>query len=58
MDILTNRLGDRLTGSDSYYSACVWAVNTIRSWGMVLTADFTEKKFRDRKDLSSLREKS
>lgn len=35
MDFLTNRFGDRLTGSDNYYSACVWAVNTMRSWGMM-----------------------
>jgi cyclophilin family peptidyl-prolyl cis-trans isomerase/FKBP-type peptidyl-prolyl cis-trans isomerase len=34
MDWLTNRFGDRMTGSDNYYSACVWAVNTMRSWGM------------------------
>jgi cyclophilin family peptidyl-prolyl cis-trans isomerase len=35
MDFLSNRFGDRLTGSDSYYSACVWAVKTMRSWGMM-----------------------
>ncbi len=35
MDFLTNRFGDRLTGSDNYYSACIWAVNTMRSWGMM-----------------------
>jgi carboxypeptidase Q len=35
MDFLSNRFGDRLTGSDNYYSACVWAVNTMRSWGMM-----------------------
>ncbi len=34
MDFLSNRFGDRLTGSDNYYSACVWAVNTMKSWGM------------------------
>ncbi|MCU0363844.1 MAG: M28 family peptidase, partial [Bacteroidales bacterium] len=34
-DILTNRFGDRLTGSDNYNSAAVWAVNTMRSWGMM-----------------------
>jgi cyclophilin family peptidyl-prolyl cis-trans isomerase/FKBP-type peptidyl-prolyl cis-trans isomerase len=34
IDFLTNRFGDRLTGSDGYYSACIWAVNTMRSWGM------------------------
>jgi len=35
MDILTNRIGDRITGSDGYNSACVWAVNTMKSWGMM-----------------------
>lgn len=35
IDFLTNRFGDRLTGSDGYYSACIWAVNTMRSWGMM-----------------------
>ncbi len=35
IDYLTNRFGDRLTGSDGYYSACEWAVNTMKSWGMM-----------------------
>lgn len=35
IDILTNRIGERLTGSDGYFNACTWAVNTMRSWGMV-----------------------
>lgn len=35
VDILTNRIGDRLTGSDGYHSACIWAVNTMKSWGMM-----------------------
>ena len=35
MDFLTNRFGDRLTGSDNYNSACVWAVNIMKSWGMM-----------------------
>jgi cyclophilin family peptidyl-prolyl cis-trans isomerase len=35
LDVLTNRFGDRLTGSDNYFSACTWAVNTMRSWGMM-----------------------
>jgi cyclophilin family peptidyl-prolyl cis-trans isomerase len=35
LDYLTNRFGDRLTGSDGFYSACTWAVNTMRSWGMM-----------------------
>jgi carboxypeptidase Q len=35
IDILTNRFGDRITGSDGYNSACIWAVNTMKSWGMM-----------------------
>jgi carboxypeptidase Q len=35
MDVLTNRIGDRITGSDGYNSACTWAVNTMKSWGMM-----------------------
>lgn len=35
IDFLTDRFGDRLTSSDEYYSACIWAVNTMRSWGMM-----------------------
>jgi cyclophilin family peptidyl-prolyl cis-trans isomerase len=35
MDYLTNRFGGRLTGSDNYNSACIWAINTMKSWGMM-----------------------
>lgn len=35
IDILTNRIGGRITGSDGYNNACIWAVNTMRSWGMM-----------------------
>jgi carboxypeptidase Q len=35
IDFITNRFGARITGSDGYYSSCVWAVNTMRSWGMM-----------------------
>jgi cyclophilin family peptidyl-prolyl cis-trans isomerase len=35
VDFLTNRFGDRLVGSDGYHSACIWAVNTMKSWGMM-----------------------
>jgi cyclophilin family peptidyl-prolyl cis-trans isomerase len=35
IDYITNRFGARITGSDGYYSSCVWAVNTMRSWGMM-----------------------
>ncbi len=33
-DVLTNRFGDRVTGSDGYYNASMWALNEMRSWGM------------------------
>lgn len=35
INMLTNRIGGRLVGSDGYNSACVWAVNTMKSWGMM-----------------------
>jgi cyclophilin family peptidyl-prolyl cis-trans isomerase len=35
VDMLTNRIGGRLAGSDGYNSACIWAVNTMKSWGMM-----------------------
>jgi carboxypeptidase Q len=35
MDILTNRIGGRLAGSDGLDNACTWAVNTMKSWGMM-----------------------
>jgi carboxypeptidase Q len=35
MDFLTNRFGDRLVGSDGYFSACQWAVTTMKKWGMM-----------------------
>lgn len=35
IDILTNRIGDRLVGSDGYNSASIWAVKTMKSWGMM-----------------------
>ncbi len=34
-DFLTNRFGDRIIGSDGFNSASVWAVNTMKSWGMM-----------------------
>ncbi len=35
IDVLTNRFGDRITGSDSYYIASKWARDEMRSWGMM-----------------------
>ncbi len=36
IDVLTNRFGDRITGSDSYEIAARWAAEEMRSWGMVV----------------------
>ncbi|MFA7228925.1 MAG: M20/M25/M40 family metallo-hydrolase [Melioribacteraceae bacterium] len=33
-DILCNRIGGRITGSDAYYTASVWAMNELKSWGL------------------------
>ena len=34
LDVLTNRIGGRLIGSDAYQSATVWAATLFKSWGM------------------------
>ncbi len=34
LDILTNRIGGRLSGSDAYNNAVEWAAAEMRSWGM------------------------
>jgi cyclophilin family peptidyl-prolyl cis-trans isomerase len=33
-DILCNRIGGRITGSDAYRTAAVWAMNELKSWGL------------------------
>lgn len=39
LDILSNRIGGRLIGSDAYDNACEWAVRTFESWGMEAVMD-------------------
>lgn len=34
LDILTNRIGGRLTGSDAYNNAAVWVYRLLKSWGL------------------------
>jgi len=34
LDILTNRIGGRLSGSDAYANAVQWAAGEMRKWGM------------------------
>ncbi len=38
-DILNNRIGGRLTGSDQYLTACNWAMNELKSWGLKVQLD-------------------
>lgn len=33
-DILCNRIGGRITGSDAYRAACIWAVGELKKWGL------------------------
>jgi hypothetical protein len=39
LDILSNRFGGRLTGSDSYNNAAEWAAHQFREWGMEVEMD-------------------
>ncbi len=39
LDILTNRIGGRLSGSDAYANAVQWAAAEMRSWGMTVTME-------------------
>ncbi len=34
LDILTNRIGGRLVGSDAYENATYWLANKLKSWGL------------------------
>lgn len=34
LDVLANRIGGRLSGSDAYNNAVQWAADKMRSWGM------------------------
>ncbi len=39
LDILTNRIGGRLSGSDAYANAAQWAASQFREWGMEVEMD-------------------
>ncbi|MBC36215.1 MAG: peptidase M28 [Bacteroidetes bacterium] len=39
LDILTNRFGGRLIGSDAYENAANWAASKFREWGMQVEMD-------------------
>lgn len=39
LDILSNRIGGRLSGSDAYNNAVEWAAAEMRSWGMEVSIE-------------------
>ncbi|MEZ5071069.1 MAG: M20/M25/M40 family metallo-hydrolase [Bacteroidales bacterium] len=39
LDVLCNRFGGRLIGSDAYENAALWAAHTFASWGMDVVMD-------------------
>ena len=46
LDILTNRFGGRLIGSDAYENAAEWMVREFKSWGLdVQFFDFCHRLF-------------
>lgn len=40
LDVLANRIGGRLVGSDAYANAEVWAARKFREWGMQVEMDY------------------
>ena len=38
-DVLCNRIGGRITGSDAYRTACNWAMSELKSWGLEVKLD-------------------
>ncbi|MCX6169320.1 MAG: M20/M25/M40 family metallo-hydrolase [Ignavibacteriales bacterium] len=38
-DILCNRIGGRITGSDAYQTACNWVMSELKSWGLEVKLD-------------------
>lgn len=40
LDILTNRFGGRLVGSDAYENAAEWAASKFKEWGMQVEMDY------------------
>ena len=41
LDILTNRFGGRLIGSDAYENAAEWAASKFKEWGMQVEMDYS-----------------
>lgn len=41
LDILCNRFGGRLVGSDAYENAAIWAASKFKEWGMQVEMDET-----------------
>ncbi|MFP4367717.1 MAG: M28 family metallopeptidase [Bacteroidales bacterium] len=39
LDVLSNRIGGRLSGSDGYSNAAEWAASKFREWGMIVELD-------------------
>ena len=39
LDVITNRFGGRLTGSDAYENAALWCASEFRTWGMEVIMD-------------------
>jgi hypothetical protein len=39
LDVLTNRFGGRLVGSDAYENAALWCASEFRKWGMEVIMD-------------------
>ena len=41
LDVLTNRFGGRLIGSDAYENAAIWAASKFKEWGMQVDMDYS-----------------
>lgn len=41
LDVLTNRFGGRLIGSDAYENAAEWAASKFKEWGMQVEMDYS-----------------
>jgi len=39
LDVITNRFGGRLVGSDAYENAALWCASEFRKWGMEVIMD-------------------
>jgi hypothetical protein len=39
LDVLTNRFGGRITGSDAYTNAALWCASEFKKWGMEVIMD-------------------